>query len=218
MRQNLQGTRKLLETTRNYLRGYAVQLSSKVQERLSSEKSNLAVSRNIMITAPAGIIKQANERLRERTGRFAASYKRQIVDRQKDLANLKKRFQPNRFIQRIQQEQQCLCDWRERFKQQFRSDLHLREQKIRHLSSRFRLETIITHLKSETSKLATKAATLRATDPATSIKRGFSLVYTGDGSLVKSLSQIQSADVLKTEISDGRIYSTVNKTERKNNV
>jgi exodeoxyribonuclease VII large subunit len=142
-----QGTRKLLETTRNYLRGYAVQLSSKVQERLSSEKSNLAVSRKMIVTAPVGIIKQVNERLKERTGRFAASYKRQIVNRQKDLLNLRKRFQANRFIQRIHQEQQCLCDWRARFTQQFKSELHLRGQKVRHLSSRFRLETIITHLK-----------------------------------------------------------------------
>ena len=51
--------------------------------------------------------------------------------------------------------------------------------------------------------------------PVTSLKRGFSLVYTDGGELVKSLSQIQVADTLKTEVSDGRIISTVNKTERK---
>ena len=84
-----------------------------------------------------------------------------------------------------------------------------------HLSGRFRLETIINHIGNEITKLSNKAATLRAADPVTSLKRGFSLVYTDGGELVKSLSQIQVADTLKTEVSDGRIISTVNKTERK---
>jgi exodeoxyribonuclease VII large subunit len=97
----------------------------------------------------------------------------------------------------------------------YRSAIHLRKQQVHHLSRRFRLETTIVYLGNEKSKLANKAATLRAADPSISLKRGFSLVYAEDGNLVKSISQIQPADVLKTEIGDGRIISTVDKTERK---
>ena len=70
-------------------------------------------------------------------------------------------------------------------------------------------------LENEKTKLTNKAATLRAVDPATSLKRGFSLVYTDGGDLVKSITQINPANTIKTEISDGRIISTINKTERK---
>ena len=84
-----------------------------------------------------------------------------------------------------------------------------------HLSDRFRLESVMAYLGNEKTKLSNKAATLRAADPVTSLKRGFSLVYTDGGELVKSISQIQAADRLKTEVSDGRIISTVDKTERK---
>ena len=84
-----------------------------------------------------------------------------------------------------------------------------------HLSGRFRLESVFVYLGNDKTKLSNKAATLRAADPVTSLKRGFSLVYTDGGELVKSLSQIQVADQLKTKVSDGRIVSTVNKTERK---
>ncbi|MBI9086328.1 MAG: exodeoxyribonuclease VII large subunit [Desulfobacterales bacterium] len=211
----VQGTRKLLDSTRGYLLGYATTLSSKVQNRLTEEKSRIAVSRKVIATAPISQVKRANERLKERTGRFTTSYKRQITGNQKDLLNLKSRFQPERFILRIRQEKECLWDWRDRFIQRFNSKLHLQEQQVRHLSRRFRLETIVAHIGNEKTKLANKAATLRAVDPATSLKRGFSLVYTAGGDLVKSISQVNSADTLKTEIGDGQIISTVNKTERK---
>jgi exodeoxyribonuclease VII large subunit len=211
----VQGTRKLLDSTKSFLLGYATTLSSKVQERLTTEKSRIAVSRRMIATAPITLVKRANERLKEKSGRFTTSYKRQITDRQKDLLNLKKRFQPRRFLQRIRYEHECVCDWRDRFMQRFRSEIHIRKQWTSHLSSQFRLEPIIAYLENEKTKLTNKGAALRSADPATSLKRGFSLVYTDGGDLVKSLSQIQVADVLKTEISDGRIVSTVNKTERK---
>ena len=99
--------------------------------------------------------------------------------------------------------------------QRFKSDLNFKKQRLSHLSDRFKLDSIISIVANERTKLTNKAATLRATDPITSLKRGFSLVYTDDGDLVKSMSQVQVADTLKTEVSDGRIVSTVNKTERK---
>ena len=211
----IQGTRKLLDSTKSYLLGYATTLSAKVQDRLTNEKSRVAISRKVIATAPMSLLKRANERLNERTGRFASSYKRQITDKQKDLLNLRKRFQPDRFIRRIRQEKDCLYDWRAQFMQRFRSEIHISKQRFSHLSSRFRLEPVIAFLKNEKTKLTNKGATLRVADPSNSLKRGFSFVYTDRGDLVKSISQIQVADVLETEFSDGHIISTVNKTERK---
>ena len=211
----VQGTRKLLDSTRSYLLGYATILSSKVQNRLTNEKSRIAVSKNLISTAPISMHKGANERLKERIGRFNSSCKRQIANRQKDLLNLKRRFQIDRFIRKILQEHEFVYDWRIRFNQRFRTEIHTRKQRVTHLSARFRLESVIASIEKEKSKLANIAVTLRTADPVTSLKRGFSLVYKGNGDLVKSLSQIQKADILKTEVSDGSIVSTVNKTERK---
>ena len=195
--------------------GYATMLSSRVQQRMSNEKSRLAVSRNLISTASISLLKYANERLKERCERFTSSCKRQISSRQKDLLNQRRRFQPDRFNRRIRQEYECLCDWRSRFLLRFRSELNIRNQQSSHLSGRFKLESMIAFLENEKYKLATKAATLRAADPDTSLKRGFSLVYTQEGDLVRSLTQINVSDTMTTEIGDGRIFSTVNRTERK---
>ena len=211
----VRGTRKLLDSTKIFIFGYATTLSSKVQDSLSNEKSRIAVARKVIATAPISLIKQTNKRLKERTDCFAASYNREILNRQKDLSSMKQRFRPDRFRQRIQKDNDCLCDWRDSYLRTYRSAIHLRKQQVHHLSRRFRLETTIVYLGNEKSKLANKAATLRAADPSTSLKRGFSLVYAEDGNLVKSISQIQPADVLKIEIGDGRIISTIDKTERK---
>ena len=211
----LQGTRKLLDSTKSYLLGYATTLSSRVQNRLTGEKSKIAVSRNLITTAPIGIVKRANERLNERTERFKSGYKRQITNTHKDLLNLKNRFQPDRYIRRVKQEQEAIYDWRNRFLQRFKSEINIRKQQIGHLSKQFKLESFIGYIGNERTNLRNKAATLRAADPLTSLKRGFSLVYADNGDLVKSISQIKVADTLRTEVSDGRIVSTVNKTERK---
>jgi exodeoxyribonuclease VII small subunit len=81
--------------------------------------------------------------------------------------------------------------------------IDVRQQRINQLSRQFRLESVINCIGNEKSKLKNKAAKLRAADPMTSLKRGFSLVYAENGNLVKSISQIQVADTLKTEVSDG---------------
>jgi exonuclease VII large subunit len=158
----VQGTRKLLDSTKSYLLGYATTLSSKVQNRLTDEKSKVAVSKNLIKTAPISLIKRENERQKDRTGRFQTGYRRQINNAQKDLLNLKKRFQPDRFFRRIQQEHECVCDWEQRFRQKFKILIDLRRQQVTQLSRRFRLETIINHIGNEKTKLANKAATLRA--------------------------------------------------------
>ncbi|MDB4304069.1 hypothetical protein N9934_04700 [Desulfosarcina sp.] len=195
--------------------GYATSLSSKVQNRLTQEKSRIAVSRNLIATVPVRMVKRQQERLTDRTERLKSGSKRQLTNQHKDLAILKRRFRPDRFIRRVAQEVECVRDWRNRFMQQFKSGVNFKRQLLSHLSGRFRLESIISVLVNERTKLANKAATLRAADPVTSLKRGFSLVYSDDGSLVKTVAQVKATDTLKTEVSDGRIVSTVNKTERK---
>jgi exodeoxyribonuclease VII large subunit len=211
----VQGTRKLLDSTKSYLLGYATTLSSRVQNRLTSEKSKIAVSGNLIATTPINLVKRANERLNERTERFRSGYRRQIKDTQEELSKLKNRFQIDRYIRRIKQEQKIIWDFRNRFMQRFESEINIRKQQIGQLSKQLKLESVINYIGNQKSHLASKAATLRAVDPVTSLKRGFSLIYADSGDLIKSISQIRITDTLRTEVSDGHIVSTVNKTERK---
>ena len=168
-----------------------------------------------MATTPVNHLHSTRERLNERTRRFATSYSRQISDRQRNLADLKRRFRPDRFLDRIGEEQRCLCDWQNRYFQRFKDGIQFRRHQLGHYRSRFRLETFITMIRIERARLGTMAGTIRAADPTTSLKRGFSLVYAGDGNLVKSISQVQTADIISTQVGDGRVISTVNRTERK---
>ena len=55
-------------------------------------------------------------------------------------------------------------------------------------------------------------ATIRAADPLTSLKRGFSLVYRKDGRLLKSVEEIKIGEQIETKVSNGSIISTVNHT------
>jgi len=163
----VQGTRKLLEATKGSLLGYATSLSSKVQNRISNEKSIIAVAKNLIATVPVSLVKREHDRLDDKTDRLIYGYKHQILNRQKDLSTIKRRFQPDRFLLRIAQENECLCDWRNRYLQRFKTEIYIKRQHVSHLFSRFRLESIMAYLKNEKSKLVNKAGTLRASDPIT---------------------------------------------------
>ncbi len=149
----VQGTRKLLDATKGYLLGYATSLSSKVQNRLTNEKSRIAVAKNLVTTAPVNLIKGEHERLEVRTDRLQSGYKRQLMNSQRDLYMIKMRFKPDRFLRRISQEKECLSDWQSRYLQRFKSEIIIRKQHVRHLFSRFRLESIVTYLNNEKIKL-----------------------------------------------------------------
>ena len=58
-----------------------------------------------------------------------------------------------------------------------------------------------------------KMAAIRAVDPVTSLKRGFSLVYKEDNQLVKSINAVSAGESLKTKVQDGLITSTVEQIE-----
>ena len=58
-----------------------------------------------------------------------------------------------------------------------------------------------------------KLAAVKASDPLTSLKRGFSLVYKKDNQLVKSIKAVVKGELLYTKVQDGSITSTVKQTE-----
>jgi len=72
--------------------------------------------------------------------------------------------------------------------------------------------SLIALIENEKNNLTNKLATIRAADPLTSLKRGFSLVYRKDGGLLKSVEEISTGEQIQVTVSDGIIFSTVNHT------
>ncbi len=143
-----QGTRKLIEATKNNLKSMAGLLSSRVFDRLSIAPAKLKVSDNAIHTGALNEIKT----------------------QKRDLSGRIKRFQFERFQQIIERE---------------RNQLH------------------------------NKLAMVKASDPVTSLKRGFSLVYKENNQLVKSIKTVSTGESLKTKVQDGLITSTVKQIEGK---
>ena len=79
--------------------------------------------------------------------------------------------------------------------------------------NRFNLERILQLIDLEDTQLQSKMAAIRAADPITSLKRGFSLVYKSNDQLVKSINSVSAGESLKTKLQDGLIISTVKQTE-----
>ena len=54
-----------------------------------------------------------------------------------------------------------------------------------------------------------------ALDPFAPLKRGYALALTGDGSCLRSLSQVRAGDRISVQVGDGRIHARVETMEPK---
>jgi len=74
-------------------------------------------------------------------------------------------------------------------------------ERLRHATTS-RLQTALLHLDAQAQRIA-------ALDPALQIKRGYSLTYTPDGRLVRSVGTIVAGQEIVTRLSDGTLASVV---------
>ena len=210
-----QGTRKLLDTTKTNLRNIANTLRSRVSDRLGEENSKLSVSRRNLCTAPMNTIALFRERLQNKNQRYISSPDRHLFEKRKNLETLRKRFHPDRFNQRLRRENDFLKSSTDQFKRKFNAGFNARMQSLVYLKNRFRIEMVLSRIENERRLTGNKLATLKAVDPETSLKRGFSLVYKENGEMVKSIAQVKMNEILKTDLSDGQVSSTVISIEEK---
>jgi len=64
------------------------------------------------------------------------------------------------------------------------------------------------------SRLDVTAARVAAVDPAVQLARGWSITRRADGTVVRSIADVQPDDTVSIAVSDGHITSTVNQTKR----
>jgi exodeoxyribonuclease VII large subunit len=204
------GTRKLMDVTKSSLKHQASVLSASILKRISNEQSRIAISRRNLVTAPTNTIKQRRVWLSDYQAKYKLSCQRQVVERKKDLSSVKNRFRVDRFSQRIQQERSQIQRWTTLYRRRFQTDLAVRVKEISFFRSQLNLGTILKLIEKERSAVSSKMAIIRVVDPANSLKRGFSLVYSSQGDLIKSVTKVKKRDNLNITVTDGRIISTVN--------
>ena len=210
----VQGTRKLLDATKAELKGMVSLLSSKVLDRITTAKTKLTVSKRIINTAPVNHIKNQQRFMAEKLQRLATSSRNRLDGRKKDLLNQTKRFQFDRFQQVIARERAGLVTQKESLLRAFNAQAMFLQKALAHFTSRFRMETILKRVESERMNLFNKLATVKASDPLTSLKRGFALVFREDH-LVKTVETLSPGESIRTLMHDGEIGSTIDTVKRK---
>ena len=250
------GARKMIDNKNVNLKERANLLSSRVFDRLTREKSQLAVWVKTLTTAPISMIRSSRERLKGRTEIYMASCSRRVAEINRYLKDGAARLKST-WSYRLLIEQKYAMNARKGIQQGTRklvdstsanlksmasllsskvfdrlsvelSRLNVAEQSIqsgavneikiqnRDLSgriNRFQIDRILQVIERERNQLNNKMAAIRAADPVTNLKRGFSLVYKTDNQLVKSIDAVAEGESLKTRVQDGLIISTVEKTE-----
>jgi exodeoxyribonuclease VII large subunit len=229
-----------------------------VFDRLTKEKSKLAVWSKTLKTAPLSMLHSNRDRLKSWTEKYMASCDRRVNEIKQYLKQAETRFRST-WSYRIMIEQKYAIDAKRGIQQGTRklvdatkanlksmanllsskvfdrlsietSKLRVSENTIktgalneiktqkRDLSGRikrFQFERFQQIIEREQNQLQNKLAAIKASDPVTSLKRGFSLVYKENNQLVKSIKAVSTGESLKTRVQDGLITSTVKQTEEK---
>ena len=82
-----------------------------------------------------------------------------------------------------------------------------------------RLDAAVSKIKDKkTAYYKEKAASLGALSPLAVLSRGYGVSYTEDGKILKTVKNVSVGDSIKSEFSDGIVYSTVTKTELKGDI
>ncbi|MCK5232789.1 MAG: exodeoxyribonuclease VII large subunit [Desulfobulbaceae bacterium] len=205
----VQGSGKLLDTTKLNLKDRAHTMAASVKDRLASEETKIHIGKKTITMAPMHIVRYSLERLEEKRNRLVVDSKKQIISHRNEWLYLRKRFQTERFIQSVQQKKRCIEDRRRELDQKFIARYSLYKQKLLFLKNQFRAETVLSRIENMRTSIQIKQELLKAADPATTLKRGFSLIYSEHGKLIKSITEVHINQVLGIELSDGRILSAV---------
>jgi exodeoxyribonuclease VII large subunit len=80
---------------------------------------------------------------------------------------------------------------------------------LSNLKGRFKEERVLQRITLARTSLNDKMATLKAIDPQTVLQRGFALLYSQQGSLVRSICDVAEQQTIHTRLADGTLISKV---------
>jgi exodeoxyribonuclease VII large subunit len=227
-----------------------------VFDRLTKEKSTLAVWIKTLKTAPVTMINNNLERqtvytknymsscsrrineirnyLKESETRFKSTWSYRILIEEKYCINANKGIQQgtrklvdatkanlksmanllsSRVFDRLSVETSKLRVSENTIKTVAMNEIKAQSRDLSGRKNRFKIERFRQIIERQQNLLQNQLTAVKASDPITSLKRGFSLVYKKDNQLVKSVKAVSHGELLKTKVQDGLITSTVKQTE-----
>lgn len=210
-----QGARKLLEVTTSNLREQAQELRIRVKDRISTERISIGGKMERLRSRPTAIIYAQRERVASKRQNLETRSRLFLLSTAASFSSMRQRFDRERFLRRVRSERDAINRSSQQMKSRFIAQLKTRIVQQTAFKDRFKLEKILYRITTERKSLNEKMATIRASDPQNALQRGFSLVYTQDGALLRSIHDIQENDTLRTSLADGTIISEVTAKEVK---
>ena len=198
-----------MNVTTSGLRERAQGISLCVKGRIASEQIRIQVSKEKLRSQPNSMIQNNIERLQSKKQDLWLRAKFALSSSIKNIKVLRIRFERERFLRRLQVEQDRNSKVSLQLKNRFRSLNDVKFMKYRHIKDRLKIEKILHRICIEKKSLDEKMATMKASDPKSALQRGFALVYRQDGKLIKSITDVNEKDKINTNVADGYITSEV---------
>ena len=209
-----QGPRKLLDVTASSLREQAQELRARVQGRLSTEQ--IAIGRKIekLRSLPLALARTHLERLASKRLELSSGATHRLTRTGDTLSNLTQRFDKERFLRRLAAERDRNGKSRQQLRARFLTSHRIQSVMLSNFKGRFKEERVLQRITLARTSLNDKMATLKAIDPQTVLQRGFALVYSQQGGLVRSISDVAEKQIIHTRLADGSLISEVTAKEK----
>jgi len=136
-----------------------------------------------------------------------------IAKSSESLRWISKGFNEPRMCKQLFRERHTLDTFKQRLMHVSKSSLGIHRRELFWLHGRLSIEAIVKTIERERDTLDAKALAIKNASPATALARGYSLIYSGSGDVVKSCSQVRISEPLRTELCDGVIISQVSRVE-----
>ena len=208
-----QGPRKLLDVTASCLREQAQELRARVQGRLSTEQIGIGRRTEKLLSLPLALTNTHLERLVAKQRELTSKVSHRLTRTGDTLNGLKQRFEKERFLRRLAVDRDRNDRNRQQLNTRFFAALRMEKMLVANLKGRFKEERIQHRITLARNSLNDKMATLKAIDPQTVLQRGFALVYSQHGNLVRSIGDVAEKQIIHTRLADGSLVSEVTAKE-----
>lgn len=205
-----------LEREKKILRTSLHKLSTKVQKKLSFDLLCISTFRQRIQSLSSGFIKTHHERLSSKTQTFSLKAVHNLSKKSEALLLKLNFFDISRFNKIFLNKKSQIDYKKKQLKSIYTSTFQVKCIIYKNLIGQFRLEKILKRLLIQKSNISHKRNMLRACSPEINLKKGYSICSTVDGKIIKSISGIHTNQKIKTQLSDGIIFSNAYTTEKIN--
>ena len=181
--------------------------------RIDPERQRVDGAARLIRSAATGKVEVARGILAEREKSLSKTVARFIARHHEALARWREQLHAPLTHQLFARRGGELDALAERLERSAGYAVRSRHAALEHQRARFRHERYQNYLARAGQNHTQWRRALRAADPLLALARGYSLSYTGDGSLIRSVAQVARGEPMVTRVADGVIGSSVETSE-----